>query len=613
MLTGDRRLGAATAVLALVLGAVAVVLPPAAAAWDPYPTPADCTIVAVDGKAAGTPGDDIICGTPGNDVLVGGGGDDAIFGLGGNDYIDAGAGADFIDGGYGADEILLGPGDDYAAGGPGGDRLWGGDGIDDLNGGSGDDSLTGGAGADDLDGGAGVDYCRRSTGDTATSCYFDTSRPRLVAVAVGTRTVDTSSADKVVSVRVHVRDSGTGVGSIALTFGRHLTTGAWVNEVELQAWTDGARQYCTAYNHAPPPVAGGEATVCLVSGTSRDGVFELRTVLPRWSPQGRYILSGVKLRDLAGNGAGLSWDTLVERRLAVSFTQAGAGDSLAPLVRDVRLLTPGLDTSGDRRVLGVRTRVTDGMAGVSGFELGFSRVKRDRTGQIVQYYLPQVSVGAGGSAPVCAAGTPTAEQLYAGDRPWACREPGGTVKDAWYRSFTVLPRWMAKGTYELVTASARDRAGNSKFQWDGELAARGVTASFAQTGTGDVAPPSLAGATMTVGQVSTGIDPADVTARIHVTDSVSGIAWVSLRFRAPGGIDQGVELIGNTEPCTADVPHGCLVSGSARDAVIDVQGTVLAHAAAGRWTLYQVDLFDRAGNSVNLTGSQIPALSFVND
>ncbi len=608
MITGGRRVAAVVGTSALLLAGVVASAAPVAAAT---PTPADCTIFVVDGVATGTSGDDVICGTEGDDVILGGGGSDTIFGLGGNDYIDAGAGADWVSGGYGADDIELGPGDDYANGGPGSDRLWGEDGLDDLNGGSGDDALTGGAGADDIDGGPGVDYYRKATGDTTTSCYFDTSRPSLVGVAVGTPTMDTSAAARVLAVRVHVKDTGTGVAYLGLSFYRHLANGPWANERALQAWTDGTSGGCTSTGHAPTPTTAGDTTACLVSGSPRDGIYELRTLVPRWAAKGTYILSTVQLRDMAGNTRYLTVCYLSSAHLSVNFKQVGTGDPVAPTVRSVKVVTPSINTSGADRVIGVEVRATDATSGVGYISLGWARTARNDSGQIIQYLDPQTGMGFSYDAPPCTAGIPTVAQLTSGAVLSACKVSGG-VHDGVWRAWGILPRWAGQGTYELISVGSSDRAGNTDYLSDGDISAFNIASHFYQAGAGDEVAPYLASASVVTSSVSTGTDPVQIKVRVRVKDAVSGVGSVFMDFQPASDTGQSLQVTGYSDPCSPTNYEACRVSGTVHDGIVELVGWLPAHAASGTWKPWRVEVYDRAGNLMVKGDPGLPRISFTN-
>ena len=146
-LTRSRRYGTAA------VAALTVAFAPAAAQAGGKPvssTGKACTVV-------GTVGDDHLFGTHGYDVICGLGGNDVIKGGGGKDVVDGGAGDDDIDGEDGADTVVGGPGNDRIKGGKGNDQVRGGDGTDVVDGGGGADLVDGGAGDDTLGGGVVID------------------------------------------------------------------------------------------------------------------------------------------------------------------------------------------------------------------------------------------------------------------------------------------------------------------------------------------------------------------------------------------------------------------------------------------------------------------------
>lgn len=114
------------------------------------------TVIASDGVALGTSGDDVIKGSKQHDRIRGRGGDDVICGRGGKDEIKGGAGDDTIQGNNGQDEI---------SGRAGDDDLRGNKRSDVVRGNGGDDLLRGRNGADELYGGPGEDECYGNKGD----------------------------------------------------------------------------------------------------------------------------------------------------------------------------------------------------------------------------------------------------------------------------------------------------------------------------------------------------------------------------------------------------------------------------------------------------------------
>ena len=581
------------ALLASSLGAAvpAAALPaPAVHVRVSQPTPADCTIFVVNGTALGTAGDDVICGTPGDDTILGGGGSDTIFGFGGNDYIDAGAGNDWVDGGAGYDQIVLGPGDDYANGGPDADQLWGDSGLDKLIGGTGNDSLSGGSGVDYVNGGAGVDACPVDKQDTSISCYYDSAKPQLVSISVATQNVDTSAAAKELALRVHVTDAGTGVRDIRLVFQRHLANGEWVSDVGFDG--DAEHAPCTASNHAASPQPG-ETTICLVSGTWNNGIYEMRTQLRHWSAQGAYILSDVRMYDGARNWGLISYDTLVTRHLAVSFHQVGAGDATPPAFRSVQLISPAnISTSTSAQLIGLRLHLTDAVSGIAGISAEIARMTH--TDGVDQYYWPQPGIGADpASVSWCPREAPTTAQV--------CRS-SGDVHDGWYQAWIELPRWAPKGVYELTVVGLSDLAGNTHYYTYYELVTRHLMAKVSQTSVGDSVAPTVVSVTVKTPIVHAGTDWVKVVIQVHARDAVSGVSGLFIDFSSVSST-QSLSFGSANEPCASLNDEACLLSGNPRDGTWQLAAWLPAHAAAGVWTMTEVTAYDSAGNSQGWGGS----------
>ncbi len=606
MITGERRIAAIVLASALTLGLLGVVAPSSASAAAH--TAADCTIFAVDGVATATEGDDIICGTEGDDAIFGLGGNDTIFGLGGDDYIEASSGDDWVSAGYGDDEVVLGSGDDFTIGGPGADRLWGDAGADGLDGWTGDDSLVGGSGADDVNGGAGVDYCRKDSGDVQKSCFFDSSAPSLVSIAMGTPTVSTTYADRVVAVRFRVADTGTGLGNVRMQFARRLPSGSTLNPLNFQAQTDFADQLCTADHHATTPPKD-DTSICLVTGSPQAGVYEMRAWMPRWAPTGTYTLVKVSMWDAAGNASGMSWDTLVDRGLAVRFKQIGPGDSTAAVVRAVEVLTPTVSTTDAAQLVGARVHLTDSLSGASGVFLEWGRVTR-ANGVVQQYRWPFPSMYARtADAPTCGPDLPTVADVQFSDTPY-CRE-SGTAKDGWYRAWGVFPRWIGTGTYELVTLTTGDVAGNSRVEGPTEVPNHPLATSIEQTGAGDDTAPVVTSVTVETPSVSTGAQEAEVRFTVTATDALSGVATIRLEFApASNPTRVGLDAFAGSDPCSEAIDF-CLESGTLNNGVWTTSGFLPAHAPAGTWSLWRVTVTDRSGNIRQTSGKAFGA-SFTN-
>jgi uncharacterized protein YjdB len=96
--------------------------------------------------------------------------------------------------------------------------------------------------------------------------------------------------------------------------------------------------------------------------------------------------------------------------------------------------------------------------------------------------------------------------------------------------------------------------------------------------------------------VSTQMDTTFVT--LNVTDAQSGVQSVTINFRSPGN--------DRTLASFVNAPIG----GTRADGTWRARVTVPTDAAAGNWTLYNVVLFDAAGNMRVLTTAQLQAAGF---
>ncbi|WP_344048389.1 calcium-binding protein [Nocardioides panacihumi] len=348
-----------------------------------------CTIVgtARSEVLVGTKHHDVICGRGGNDVIRGGGGSDVIDGGTGSDRILAGAGndlviggtgSDTVDGGSNDDRILTGPGADAVSGGSGNDHLDGGadsdrlsggsgadaisgaDGADviagdagpdtiagggqddvinggtendDLSGDAGDDSLTGGAGNDDLDGGSGENKCVVDSSDTVVRCHYDKEPPQVLAVVVAPGSVDVTSSDAEVEVRVHATDDSA------------------VADVQ---------GYLSAGNNTTSLALGH---IALVGGTAADGWWAGTVTVPRWTPAGT-LHADIHVTDRLGR----NWDDSTARLQVTSSDP----DTEGPQLTLTRLTPTAVDVRTASQTVSVAVRGVDAKAGVARVDLCIS-------------------------------------------------------------------------------------------------------------------------------------------------------------------------------------------------------------------------------------------------
>ena len=588
----------------------------------------------VDGEAGNDEitlgdGDDYAEGGPGADKLWGGDGSDSLIGEAGNDWVDAGAGDD---------TIKLDAGDDYAQGGPGADLLFGGNGKDALNAGTGSDSLDGGSGADSVNGGIqegnDKDYCAKDPLDTQKNCFYDSKGPSIISVAVTDgASIDTSVEGKIVTVRARVKDSGSGVASISLGFSRLTKDGTQFGNY-VSMWFSPWSWGCDP-DH---PVAlntnqGMNSIGCRISGDENDGIYEFRTVVPKYTMPGTYVLTNVNLSDAAGNNTNLWNDLIKAKKLAVNFKQIGGGDSAPPKLKSVSILTKTVDTSAESKVITLRAAVSDGFSGVRSVNLNFSRLTKSNSGwQNVSFGFSDYSTNSGGNSVDCVDGHAqepgTNNSMIA---MTSCRV-SGTSKNQVLEMKLRLPAYSPAGTYQLNNVNLSDFAGNNGWLWEDKLKAKKLAVNFKQVGAGDSAGPTLKSVSVLTPNVDSGATAQIVTLKVRVKDNSSGVAGFSMGFGRMKTGQQWPEwtniqsywspmytwdsnmqhqVLIEEGNCNADKTHAidptiqtgwsggtaCRISGNNKDGFYEVKFVVPAHAAAGNYRIYNFNATDKANNS----------------
>lgn len=293
----------------------------------------------------GGPGADRLRGDEGHDTLLGGTGNDVVLGMNGDDIIRAEAGNDRVTASAGNDRVTGGDGNDILLGDDGSDALAGEAGDDDIDGSNADDRLTGGpgndvlrsgSGDDSVDGGGGDNLCIVDGRDRRVRCRYDEQPPVVVKVSFSPATVDVTKASAPVTVRIHATDVA-GVSTIS-------------------------PGYLEAGNNTTALFFGGFS---LVSGTDRDGWWQARVTIPRYTRPGNLWLGAVGIHDDRGNVASVSADVPLQVIDTDPDTQAPQLSvvSVTPSVADVR--------TQDRKVK-VTLHAVDMKAGVARLDICLS-------------------------------------------------------------------------------------------------------------------------------------------------------------------------------------------------------------------------------------------------
>ena len=307
--------------------------------------------------------------------------------------------------------------------------------------------------------------------------------PKLNSVSSLTKTVNTSSSSQVVTLRASVSDGLSGVKQVYLGFNglsKPIDNGLSSQSVTFlfgdgEGWT----HPCTD-GHAPdPPLTGSlPSSHCRVSGTTNSQVLEMKIRLPAYSPVDTHQLSRVILEDFAGNTTDMLADVLKSKKLAINFKQVGPGDSTAPTIQSISMLTPSINTGAVAQIVTLKIRVKDNSSGVKSFNITFGRW---RIGQlqpdwsnIQSTWEPSHSWDLNtNSAVIVEEGSCNQEKTHATEPTMASPGLGcrisGNAKDGIYEVKFWVPAHAASGQYRIFGIQTTDRANNLRFVSYGDL------------------------------------------------------------------------------------------------------------------------------------------------
>lgn len=511
-------------------------------------------LLTASGAAAGP-----LCtieGTPHADRLQGTAGAEVICGRGGADVIRGRGGDDRIVGGRGPDRLFGERGDDTLIGGPGNDRLVGGQGTDVLAGGPGSNHCPAGAMFDR------VIRCRVAVKRLPSRPPFippgsveppDLSPPRLQFAGLGPEVADS-------------------------------TAGPLTLSIYASAWDD------HNYRFESSNVASATAKVGGPGGFVRDvpltedehewGQFRATTVVA--TPQsGFYKLVSVALVDREGNSA-----VLVEPEFGEGFgpgVEVYAGpDEEGPELLDFKISPRVVHTGASPATVTMVAHVADPLAGARQVGPSFDIPSQEPS--------PIFGPGRYGVAMALTA---------------------GSVHDGTWTTKVELPRYAAPGAYEVGSFDLYDRIGEYRHFDREELEAAGFPVGFEVAPPGDSQSPEIAHLGVGRPVVHAAAGEGEVVFFLEASDDLSGIApeeffsSINVIFLEPGG-----------PPGWHNAITSLRFSGTDRDGVWKVSGTLPTDAPFGTYSVSSVEVADRAGNTADLSGKALTgtgwALSFEN-
>jgi RTX calcium-binding nonapeptide repeat (4 copies) len=484
-------------------------------------------------------------GTPRADHLSGTGIADVICGGGGADVINGRGGDDRIVGGRGADQLFGGRGSDTLLGGPGNDQLNGGQGFDVLAGGAGRNHCPAGAKFDR------VSHCQVAVTGVAPlpslrppAGYVeppDSMPPRLRYAGLGPEVADAS------------------VGPLTLS-------------VFVSAWDDHDYRFVnsnigsvTARLTGP---GGFVRDVPLTEDAGEWGQFQAKTVVA--APQsGLYKLESVALTDRQGN-SGVFTATESDGGFGPGVEVFAGPDEEGPQLLDFTISPSVVDTSAGPTTVTMTAHVTDPLAGARQVGPSFD----------IPSQKPVFIIG--GRYGVGMALTE------------------GNLHYGIWTAQVELPQYAAPGPYEIGRFDLYDRIGEHRYLDPEELEAAGFPVSFQVAPPGDSQPPQIAhfGIARPVLHTASGED--EVVFILEASDNLSGIdpeeffSFVNVIFVEPGG-----------PPGWHNAMASLRFSGTDRDGVWKVTGTLPADAPFGTYSVSSVEVADRAGNTAELSGETL--------
>src|SRR3954454_6246366 len=380
----------------------------------------------------------------------------------------------------------------------------------------------------------------------------DTEAPTIQSIEVAPAHIDTTTADKAVTVTVHAVDTGT------------PTSGIQTIDVTL------------ASLFGPGTVSGGfggiadslTAQDAIQAGDDTDGTYVITVPVPQWSTPGDWTLDSASISDNEANGANYQRTPTLPADVDISaiggvshgFTNdAVASDTTAPAVAAITVTepTPVAATDGAPYRVHGTIELTDAEAGVRDVEV-------DLNGPTGQIALGDMHFSPAG---------PAADVTL----PWSALLPKNAVTGDW-----------------AISVVTEDRAGNANTLL-GAFAA-GVPTSVAVNGIPDTTAPSLADITVPT-SVDVTAGPVDAVVTLHVTDDLSGMA----DFDTADIINQTGSATVTYGPAGSSLGDQLVdthvVGGNATDTMLQADIPFSQFGQAGDWVVKSVDLSDGFGNA----------------
>jgi len=293
----------------------------------------------------------------------------------------------------------------------------------------------------------------------------------------------------------------------------------------------------------------------LVSGTLNNGTFQSQLTFPRYSAQGQWKVSGIIVRDQAGNTTNLDAGTLNQPELQPEVSQTGVGDVTAPTVHSVSASPSTINTSVSSQIITLTMDAQDDVSGISTYQ--------------VTLRPPS------GNAAVRSYGVADVARI------------SGTINDGTFQSEASFPRYSAQGRWTVSQIVIRDRAGNTSTLNAGDLEQPELQPEINQTGIGDLERPTVTSVSVSPSTIDTSESFQDVTVAMEAQDDISGVYYYEITFKSPSG---------NATVKTSGVGVNNLVAGSLNDGTFRSTARFPRYSAQGQWTVSILIVHDNASN-----------------
>lgn len=377
----------------------------------------------------------------------------------------------------------------------------------------------------------------------ATAQFTDTLPPTLVEFSLNPTTVNVTDGPAEVTVTLRVTDDLSGANP---TEGPSYQQGWYV-----YAYSESWQQYVV--------VNGWQFS--RVAGDDMDGTWQATLTIPQAAEPGTWRISGLYLNDRVGNSVYLYETDLTGLGFSPSFVVESTPDVTPPEIVSLTVDPAQIDTSTAGQQVTITAEMTDDVTGVATPE----PPNYNQTFWMVAHWQ-------------------AADGYQIDHYIWQFDLISGTPQNGIWQAVLFFPQYSQKGSWKL-TFNGNDRAGN-RFSYDSDfLQGKGLPSEIqVESDPSDTQPPNLASFSLTPVTIDTSGEDKPVTANLHTTDDLSGIAYAWAYLQSPSG-GQYRWLY---------VPGG--QASNPLDADLDGQTVFPRYSEAGTWHVEYVYAYDRVDN-----------------